>query len=93
MKEITESMKQSILSEPDDDDSKMMRQLKDKFSKTGKRGEQMQILTVLPQSWSLKKIENEFGISNYMARKCKELVKEKETAFLPGITLLTSSDS
>ena len=34
MKEITESMKQLILSEPDDDDSEMIRQLKDKFSKT-----------------------------------------------------------
>ena len=50
MKEITESMKQLILSEPGEDDSEMIRQLKDKFSKTGKRGEQMQILTVLPQS-------------------------------------------
>ena len=42
-------MKQLILSEPGDDDSEMIRQLKDKFSKTKKRGEQMQILTILPQ--------------------------------------------
>ena len=77
MKEITESMKQLILSEPGDDDSEMIRQLKDKFSLTGKSGEQMQILTVLPQSWSVKKIEKEFGVFNYMARKYRELVKKK----------------
>ena len=29
----------------------------------------MHILTVLPQSWSVKKIEKEFDVSNYMARK------------------------
>ena len=84
MKEIIESMKQLIFSEPGDDDSEMIRQLKDKFSKTGKRGEQMQILTLLPQSWSVKKIEKEFGVSNYMARKSKELVKEKGILSTPN---------
>ena len=84
MKETTESMKQLILSEPGDDDSETIRQLKDKFSKTGKRGEQMQILTVLPQSWSVKKIEKEFGVSNYTARKSKELVKEKGILSTPN---------
>ena len=46
----------------------------------------MQILTVLPQSWSDKKIENEFGVSNYMAQESKELVKEKGTLFTPNPT-------
>ena len=44
----------------------------------------MQILTVLPKSWSLKKIQQEFGVSNYMARKSKELVEEKGVLSLPG---------
>ena len=44
----------------------------------------MQILTVLPQSWSVKKIEKEFGVYNYMARKSKELVKEKGILSTPN---------
>ena len=44
----------------------------------------MQILTVFPKSWSLKKIPQEFGVSNYMARKSKELVEEKGVLSLPG---------
>ena len=40
------------------------------------QSEQLQILTVLPKSWSLK-IQQEFGVTNYMALKSKELVKEK----------------
>ena len=58
-------------------------QLKEKFQSTTPRSEELQILTVLPKSWSLKKIQTEFGISNYMARKSKELVKEKGILSLP----------
>ena len=36
----------------------------------------MQILTMLPKSWSISKIQAEFGASNFMARKAK-LVKDK----------------
>jgi hypothetical protein len=49
----------------------------DKFNNSTKRGEQTQILTILPQSWSVRKIEKEFGASNYMARKARKLVKAK----------------
>ena len=38
--------------------------------------EKLQILTVLPKSWTCKKIENEFAFSNTMARKVKALVKK-----------------
>jgi hypothetical protein len=31
---------------------------------------------VLPKSWTCKKIENKFAISNRMARKVKALVKK-----------------
>ena len=41
------------------------------------RSEKIQILTVLPKSWSVRKIETEFGASNRMARKAKEIVREK----------------
>ena len=34
------------------------------------------ILTLVPKSWSCKKIESEFGASNYIARMAKKLVQE-----------------
>ena len=69
-------MKHTIISgETIDDGSEMIQQLKEKFRSTAQRSEQLQILTVLPKSWSLKRIQQEFLVSNYMARKSKDLVK------------------
>ena len=59
------------------DGPEMLGQLKDKFLKTGSRSEKLQVLTVLPKSWSLAKVQHEFGVSKYMAMKAKELVQEK----------------
>ena len=56
---ITEAMKHTIISgETIDDGSE---KLKEKFRSTVQRSEQLQILTVLPKSWSLK---NSAGISS-----------------------------
>ena len=88
MKEITKSMEHLLISEPrhtvNDDDSEMIKQLKDKFKITMDRATQMQILTVLPQSWSVSKIQSEFGVTTYMARKSKELVKDKGILSTPN---------
>ena len=64
-------------SEDNDPDSEILLQLKKKFEQTQSRSEKFQILTLLPMSWSCKKIENEFMVSNRMARRAKALVKEK----------------
>ena len=32
---------------------------------------------ILPKSWSIDKIQAEFGASNFMVRKAKQLVKNK----------------
>lgn len=78
VEKITQAMKHTFISvETTDDGAEMIQQLKDKFRSTSQRSEQLQVLTVLPQSWSVKKIQHEFGVTNYMARKSKELVKEK----------------
>ena len=81
MKRITGAMKSLILETPTDrcrdDESEMILQLKEEFRRTTERSKQLQILTVLLQSWTRKKIQEEFGVSDYMARKCKQLVKEK----------------
>ena len=85
VEKITEAMKRTIISgETTDDGSEMIQQLKEKFRSTAQRSEQLQILTVLPKSLSLKKIQQEFGVSNYMARKSKDLVKQKGVLSLPG---------
>ena len=85
VEKITEAMKHTIISrETIDDGSEMIQQLKEKLRSTPQRGEQLQILTVLPKSWSVKKIQQEFGVSNYMARKSKDLVKEKGVLSLRG---------
>ena len=58
VKKITEAIERTIISgEAIDDGSEMIQQLKEKFQLTAQRSEQLQILTVLPKSWSLKKIQ------------------------------------
>ena len=81
MKKITTAVKNTLAPEMKpsciDDESEIIMQLKEKFQATNQRSEKVQILTVLPRSWSSQKVEQEFGVSNYMARKAKELVKQK----------------
>ena len=83
MDRLTEAMKELIVEDSTDiktqksDESEIIMQLKEKFRVTTKRSEQMQILTVVPQSWSRKQIQAEFGVSDYMARKSKQLVQDK----------------
>ncbi len=62
----------------------MINQLKEKFQSSGNRSEKLEVLTVLPKSWSIRKIEKEFQASNYMARKSKKLVQEKGLLSTPN---------
>ena len=72
------SEKLGVSHDPDADaDSEIIAQLKEKFKATTNRSEKIQILTVLPNSWSLGNMMQEFGVSNYMARCAKKLVAEK----------------
>ena len=41
------------------------------------------MLTVLPKSWSVKKIQQEFGVSEYLVRQSKKLVEERGILSLP----------
>ncbi len=81
IEKLTKTMKELFIDDTTDivktDESEIILQLKEKFQTTTKRSEQLQILTVLPGSWTKKRIQNEFGVSEYMARKCKQLVREK----------------
>ena len=51
--------------------------LKEKFHSTDERREKLKILTLLPKSWSVRKIAKEFEALIYMARQAKKLVLEK----------------
>lgn len=83
IEKITAAVKKAMLFDeqvgknPDSVGSEMIDQLKDKFLKTESRSEKLQVLTVLPKSWSLARVQQEFGVSKYTAMKAKELVQEK----------------
>ena len=62
----------------------MTAQLKEKFESTFKRSEKVLLLTVFPKSWTIRKVQEEFGTSNYMVRIAKELVKQKGVLSTPN---------
>ena len=59
------------------DDSEIIAQLKEKFHSSTDRRQKVQFLTVLPKSWSTRKVEEEFVVSDYTACKAKGLVKDQ----------------
>lgn len=69
--------------ESDDEDmdsnaaAEILAQLKEAFYETESKDQKYRILTSLPRSWPATKIQDEFGISMYMATKAKALQKEK----------------
>ena len=68
LKKIKAAVKKNMLPEDEssasDDESEMIKQLKHKFQSTSKRSEKVQVLTVLPKSWTIKKVQHEFGAFN-----------------------------
>jgi len=65
-------------------ESEMLNQLKDKFKSSKKRSEKIQILTILPKSWTRRRVVEEFHVSEYMARKARKLVSEKGIMSTPN---------
>ena len=88
MKNITIAVKKIIApaKEPSviDDKSELIMQLKEKFQATIEISDKVQILTVLPRSWITQKVQEEFGASNNMVCKAKELVKQKGVLSTPN---------
>ena len=85
MYKLSEALKQTGIAREtvQDDGKEIIEQLKEKFRSTTCKSEQLQILTVLPKSWPVKKVQEEFCVTNYMARRSKTLVKEKRILSLP----------
>lgn len=49
-----------------DDEGEIIKQLKKRFHTT-KNSEKVQIVTIQPKCWPIRKIQSEFGATNYMA--------------------------
>ena len=64
--------------EMENEEEKWLWQLKEKFSATTSRSEQVTILTLLPKSWSLRRVQKEFSTTFCMARTSRQLVEIKE---------------
>lgn len=77
---ITTAVKKVVASNIVSDEDEILAQLKQKFHSCTENSEKVQILTVLPKSWSIRKI----GASNYMVRKVKDLVREKGIMSTPN---------
>lgn len=82
--EITKAVRHDILGMDAMDVDKVeafeeiINQLKEKFNSPGiDRNDQLKILSVLPKSWSINKIVEEFEAPIYMVRQVKQLVNEQ----------------
>ena len=52
---------------------------------TANRHRKLQILTLAPKSWSIRKVAKEFGVSKKTIQKAKKLKEEKGTAVYPTL--------
>ncbi|XP_065085075.1 uncharacterized protein LOC135707233 [Ochlerotatus camptorhynchus] len=87
-KEIMDGVKRHIFDLSEDDDQgilnakakdydEMMSQLKEKYADPEcTREEKTQVLSVLPKSWPVQRIMDEFGVNRYTAAQVKDLVAE-----------------
>ena len=86
IKKITTVMKRVMIqdesSDETDDEGEITKQLKERFHTTTKNSEKVQILTILPKHWPIRKIQSEFGATNYMGQKAKDLVRRRESSQL-----------
>lgn len=69
--------------ESSSDGLQMIDQFREKMHTTQTSGEKYLILTSLPKSWTIRKIETEFNVSFTMARRAKKLVAEKGVMSTP----------
>ena len=76
---------QDVESSDSGDDGEIIKQLKEKFHTTAERSKKVRVLTVLPKSWSMRRIQAEFGASDYMVRRARELVKQKGILSTPNL--------
>ena len=62
----------------------LLEQLKKKFHECSNKTEKLQVLTILAQSWTIQRIEEEVGTTYHMARLSKQLVSFKGILTTPN---------
>lgn len=63
----------------------MISNLKVKFNNSKTSSERLTILTLLPEDWSVYKIQQEFKTTQYLAKQSKELFAEKGILSVPNV--------
>ena len=61
----------------------MIRQLQEKISTLTKASEKVHALSVLPKSWSIGKIQNQFDVTKLMVCKTKSLLSVEGVLCMP----------
>eukprot|EP00731_Ephydatia_muelleri_P019982 Em0012g807a len=74
-------------SKVEEDFKEMILQLKHKFDDSEKVSEKVQVLTILPQSWSIRRIQEEFGATYRTARLSKQLAASEGIMATPNARL------
>ena len=62
---------------------RLMQLIKEKLSTIKTNREIIQVLTLAPETWSIKKVANFFNVTEYAACKARSLVQEKGILALP----------
>ena len=62
---------------------RLMQLIKEKLSTIKTNREIILVLTLAPETWSIKKVANFFNVTNYTARKARSLVQKKGILALP----------
>ena len=62
---------------------RLMQLIKEKRSAKATNREIIQVLTLAPETWSVKKVANFFNVTEYAARKARSLLQEKGILALP----------
>lgn len=76
--------KEAFSSGSDTGSTEIINDLKEKFTSVTEYSAKIQILTILLRSWSIRKIQKEFQIPYYMARKTKHLRNEEGIMSTPN---------
>ena len=90
MRRIEEGIRKVLGLEPskvEEDFKEVILQLKHKFDDSEKVSEKVQVLTVLPQSWSIRRIQEEFGATYRTARLSKQLAASEGIMATPNARL------
>ena len=66
------------MSEENDDEGEIVKQLKEKFHLSKTKSEQVQVLTILPKSWSIRKVEEEFYYDDSISQNVVQVCFEAE---------------